>query len=55
MAYEIITTGRCLHYTDNDKRLEYECKIRGMYFDFKPLLTELRAGRLGRIQAKREI
>ena len=55
IAYEIITTGRCLHATDQDRRLEYECKIRGMYFDFKPFIIELRSNRLDRIQAKRKI
>lgn len=53
IAYEVITTGRCLHNTDNDRRLEYECKIRGMYFDFKPFIMELRSNRLDRIQVNR--
>lgn len=50
IAYEVITTGRCLHKADNDRSLEYECKIRGMYFDFKPFIMELRSNRLNRIQ-----
>lgn len=43
MAYEVVTTGRCIYEADPDTRLEYEAKVRGMYFDFKPFLTELRS------------
>jgi predicted nucleotidyltransferase len=53
IAYEIITTGRCLYNNDQDRRLEHECKIKGMYFDFKPFLMELRSNRLDRIQVNR--
>jgi hypothetical protein len=30
-------------------RMEYELKIKGMYFDFKPFLEDLRSKRLARI------
>ena len=43
MAYEIITTGKCIFEFDLDLRLEYENTIKGMYFDFRPFLTELRS------------
>ena len=43
MAYEIVTTGRCLFERDAEKRLDYEIALRGMYFDFKPFLDELRS------------
>jgi predicted nucleotidyltransferase len=43
IAYEVITTGKCLLEYDADKRMEYEIALRGMYFDFKPFLDELRA------------
>jgi hypothetical protein len=43
IAYEVVSTGRCIYELNSDKRLEYEAKIRGMYFDFKPFLEELRA------------
>lgn len=44
MAFEIITTGDCLYEKDPDLRLEYEIALKGMFFDFKPFLDELRAG-----------
>ena len=38
--------GRCIYESDPDSRLQYELKIKGMYFDFKPFLDELRAKRM---------
>jgi len=49
MAFEILTTGRCIFETNIDRRLEYEAKIRGMYYDFKPFLEELRSKSLNRL------
>jgi predicted nucleotidyltransferase len=46
IAHEIITGGRCIYESDPDTRLQYELKITGMYFDFKPFLEELRAQRI---------
>ena len=43
MAYEIITTGSCLYERDPEARTDYESKIRGLYFDFRPFLERLRA------------
>jgi predicted nucleotidyltransferase len=43
IAYEVVTTG------DPDMRMEYELKIKGMYFDFKPFLEELRAKSLAHL------
>lgn len=47
IAYEIVAGGECLFERDPEKRLQYELKIRGMYFDFRPFLHELRRERLG--------
>ena len=47
IAHEIISAGRCIYESDPDTRMQYELKIRGMYFDFKPFLDELRAKRIG--------
>jgi predicted nucleotidyltransferase len=49
IAYEVVTSGKCLFELDPDLRLEYELKIKGMYFDFKPYLEDLRSKRLARI------
>jgi len=49
IAYEIITTGFCLFEIDSDARLEYEIKIKGMYFDFHPFLSELRARKIAKL------
>jgi predicted nucleotidyltransferase len=49
MAYEVVTSGKCLFELDLDLRMEYELKIKGMYFDFKPFLEDLRSKRLARI------
>jgi predicted nucleotidyltransferase len=43
IAYEVVSTGKCIYELNSDQRLEYEAKIRGMYFDFKPFFEELRA------------
>lgn len=47
IAYEIVTSGKCLFEPDPELRIEYELKVRGMYFDFEPFISELRAERLG--------
>ena len=47
IAYEIVAGGECLFERDPEERLQYELKIRGMYFDFRPFLHELRRERLG--------
>ena len=49
IAYEVVTTGKCLFELDPDMRMEYELKIKGMYFDFKPFLEDLRSKRLAQI------
>ena len=49
IAYEVITTGRCVYENDQDRRLAYECKIRGLYFDFMPFIDELRSKNLERL------
>jgi predicted nucleotidyltransferase len=43
MAYEVVTSGQCIYEDASNPRLEYEAKIRGMYFDFRPFLLELRS------------
>jgi predicted nucleotidyltransferase len=47
IAYEIVVGGECLFESDSEQRLQYELKIRGMYFDFRPFIWELRKERLG--------
>ena len=49
IAYEVVISGKCLFELDSDLRMEYEIKIKGMYFDFKPFLEDLRSKRLARI------
>jgi predicted nucleotidyltransferase len=49
IAYEVVTTGKCIFEIDPDLRMEYEIKIKGMYFDFRPFLEELRAKSLAHI------
>jgi len=44
-AYQVITTGELLYEKDPADRLEYEIALKGMYFDFKPFLDELRSGK----------
>lgn len=43
MCYHIITTAQVLYNETLDFRLEYETKIRGMYFDFMPFINQLRS------------
>jgi predicted nucleotidyltransferase len=47
IAYDIVASGECLFEIDPDLRMQYELKVRGMYFDFKPFIAELRAKRIG--------
>jgi predicted nucleotidyltransferase len=53
IAYEIVTSGECLFELDPELRLEYELKVRGMYIDFQPFITELRAKRIAKLRSKR--
>ena len=43
MAYEIITTGVCVMAPQEAQKTAYEIALKGMYFDFKPFLDELRS------------
>jgi len=43
MAYEIISSGSCILETDSEKRMAHEIAIRGMFFDFKPFLDQIRS------------
>ena len=45
IAYAVVKNGRNIYECDVDTRFEYEAKIRGMYFDFKPFLMDLREKR----------
>ena len=49
IAYEIITTGHLLFESDLELRLQYEIKIKGMYFDFQPFLSELRVRKMAKL------
>ncbi len=49
MAYQIITGGIRIYEKDKEERIEYEIKIRGMYFDFMPFIRELRSRCIARL------
>jgi predicted nucleotidyltransferase len=49
LAYEVVTSGKCIFEFDPNLRMEYEIKIKGMYFDFRPFLEELRAKSLAHL------
>ena len=49
LAYEAVSSGCCVYETDQDRRLEYETKVRGMYYDFMPFVMELRSRFLSRL------
>ncbi len=46
IAYEVIATGICIYDTNMEKRMTFECAMRGMYYDFRPFLEELRLRRI---------
>ena len=49
LAYEVVTSGRCVYEVEQDRRLEYEATVKGMYYDFRPFLMELRSKFLDRL------
>lgn len=49
LAYEAVTSGRCMYEAEQDRRFEYEATIRSMYYDFRPFLMELRSSFLERL------
>jgi predicted nucleotidyltransferase len=49
ISYEIMVTGKCVYESDPEVTQDYGIKIRGMYFDFKPFLDELRLNSLAKI------
>ena len=49
LSYEIMITGKCLYEADPEVRQDYEIKIKSMYFDFKPFLSELRLNSLSKL------
>ena len=49
VAYDIMVTGKCVYESDPELRLDYGIKIRGMYFDFKPFISELRLNSLAKL------
>jgi len=48
MAQSAIT-GRLLFESDVELRLQYEIKIKGMYFDFQPFLSGLRVRKAAKL------
>jgi len=54
IAYRVVTTGICVYESDVDQRFEYEAKVRGLYYDFKPFLVELRTGQIQALQRGEE-
>lgn len=53
IAHEVVTGGKCLFEIDPELRLEYELKVRGMYFDFQPFIAELRTRKIAKLGSKR--
>ena len=49
LAYEAVTSGCCVYEAEQDRRLEYEAIVKGMYYDFRPFLMELRSRFLERL------
>ncbi len=45
-AYQVVTTGLLLYEAECEGNLEYEAAIRGLYYDFKPFLQQLRKQRM---------
>jgi predicted nucleotidyltransferase len=41
LAYEAVSGGCCVYEADQDSKLEYEARVRGMYYDFMPFLVGL--------------
>ncbi len=48
-AYGIITNGECILDLDEDQRVAYEAALKGMYFDFKPFLDQVRSKSIAQI------
>ena len=53
IAYEVVTTGRCIYEEEPERRFEYESKMRGMYFDFRPFIEQLRAESMNQLLLKK--
>jgi predicted nucleotidyltransferase len=53
MAFEIITHGECIYESDSEDRIQHELKVKGMYYDFKPFIDDLRAKRLKGLSSHR--
>ena len=49
LSYEIMITGKCLYEADPEVSQDYEIKIKSMYFDLKPFLSELRLNSLSKL------
>ncbi len=41
-AYQAVTTGKNIYEADHEARIEYEIALKGLYYDFKPFLENLR-------------
>lgn len=46
---QVLTHGRLIFCQDAPARVEFECRVRGEYFDFLPVLEEIIDARLERI------
>jgi len=47
-AYQAVTAGILVYEDDPESRLEYEAALKGLYFDFRPFLEELRTKTMSR-------
>jgi predicted nucleotidyltransferase len=51
-TYQVLTTGKVIFEADQDSRIGYEIVLKGLYFDFKPFLNNLRKRVILRISDK---
>lgn len=49
-AYSIITEGICIYENSAEERINYEIKIKGLYYDFKPFLDNLYKQKIENLQ-----
>lgn len=48
-AYQVVTEGKCIIDIDEDQRVAYESTLKGMYFDFRPFLDQVRSKLIAQI------
>lgn len=48
-TYTIITEGVCIYRRSDEERINYEIKIKGLYYDFRPFLDRLYKAKIKRL------